>query len=97
MNTLRNYFLEKWGTNMKVSRALRALCVNLKQLMEDLFGLRESNRTVHEKYKLKLTKSKRNQVSFSCKSLRVQRPKIFHVFSLTRTYVHIGCNDFCFV
>ena len=46
--------------------------------MKQIFELRETNRNVHEKYRLNLNIPNYNQVTFGKKSLRILGPKIWN-------------------
>ena len=67
------------SSTMNVKR-LRFLCVEINNLspssMKHIFELRETNRNVHEKYRLNLYIPNYNQVTFGKKSLRIFGPKI---------------------
>ena len=70
---------------MHVKR-LRLLCVEIYKtinnlnpsFMKQIFELRETNRSVREKYQLNLNIPNYNQVTFGKKSLRIFGPKIWN-------------------
>ena len=45
--------------------------------MKEVFEKRDENRVTHDRYKLNLNISRRNQVTFGAKSLKFCRPKIW--------------------
>ena len=47
--------------------------------MKDLLRLRATNRVQREKYKFPLEFPKSNQVTFGCRSLRIQDPKVWNL------------------
>ena len=76
--------LDKANSSTMNFKRLGSLCVEIYKIINDLnpnfmkhiFELRETNRNVHEKYRLNLYIPTYNQVTFGKKSLRIFGPKI---------------------
>ena len=78
--------LDKANSSTMNVKRLSFLCVEIYKtinnlnpsFMKHIFELRETNRNVHEKYRLNLNIPNYNQVTFGKKSLRIFGPKIWN-------------------